>query len=170
MKFEIQLKGHGEPKKHLVELHRDGEHVTATIDGKPVAADAVAITKHSISVLLGGRSFEIQVTALPDGSLQLQSGLHEFIAEVIDPRAWRGRKHGAASAEGRQQIVAPMPGKVVRVLVEAGAAVEAGQGVLVIEAMKMQNEIKSPKTGKIEKLLAKEGQSVNAGEVLAWVE
>jgi biotin carboxyl carrier protein len=62
-----------------------------------------------------------------------------------------------------------MPGKVVRVLVKAGEAVEAGQGLLVVEAMKMQNEIKSPKTGKIERLTVSEGQNVNAGEVLAIV-
>jgi len=63
-----------------------------------------------------------------------------------------------------------MPGKVVRLLVKAGDAVEAGQGLLVVEAMKMQNEIRSPKSGKIEKLFATEGQAVNAGEVLLWVE
>ena len=62
-----------------------------------------------------------------------------------------------------------MPGKVVRVMVRAGEAVEAGQGLLVVEAMKMQNEIKSPKAGKIERIAAQEGQTVNAGEVLAVI-
>jgi biotin carboxyl carrier protein len=106
---------------------------------------------------------------LPDGTLTLQTGPEEFTAEVIDPRAWSGRRHTAVEAEGRQQIVAPMPGKVVRLLVKAGDAVEAGQGLLVMEAMKMQNEIRSPKSGVVERLLATEGQAVNAGEVLAWV-
>jgi biotin carboxyl carrier protein len=73
-------------------------------------------------------------------------------------------------AEGRQQISAPMPGKVIRLLLAAGDSVEAGQGLIVVEAMKMQNEIKSPKNGKVERLLVKEGQNVNAGDVLAWVE
>ncbi|PYT48715.1 MAG: hypothetical protein DMG44_13855 [Acidobacteria bacterium] len=63
-----------------------------------------------------------------------------------------------------------MPGKVVRLLVKAGDRVEAGQGLFVVEAMKMQNEIRSPKSGTVERVLAKEGQAVNAGEVLAWVE
>ena len=63
-----------------------------------------------------------------------------------------------------------MPGKVVRLLVSEGDAVEAGQGLLVVEAMKMQNEVRSPKAGRVEKLLAKEGLAVNAGDVLAWVE
>jgi biotin carboxyl carrier protein len=89
---------------------------------------------------------------------------------VRDPRTWRGRRHSALEAEGRQQIVAPMPGKVIRLLVKVGDEVEAGQGLVVVEAMKMQNEIRSPKKGKVERLQAKEGQPVNAGDVLAWVE
>ena len=105
-----------------------------------------------------------------DGKLKLQCGPQEFSARIIDPRVWRGRQQGALEAEGRQKIVAPMPGKVIRLLVEAGDSVEAGQGLVVVEAMKMQNEIKSPKSGKVERLLAKEGQSVNAGDILAWVE
>jgi len=109
------------------------------------------------------------VTPSPDGKLKLQTGSREFTAEVIDPRAWSGRRHGNAEAEGRQQIVAPMPGKVVRLLVKAGDHVEAGQGLLVVEAMKMQNEIRSPKSGTLERVLAKEGQPVNAGEVLCVV-
>jgi biotin carboxyl carrier protein len=63
-----------------------------------------------------------------------------------------------------------MPGRVIRVLVSAGDEVEAGQGLVVVEAMKMQNEIRSPKKGKVERMLAREGQNVNAGEVLAWVD
>jgi biotin carboxyl carrier protein len=94
----------------------------------------------------------------------------EYTAEVVDPRAWRGRKHGAMEAEGRQPVTAPMPGKVVRLLVKEGDAVEVGQGLIVVEAMKMQNEVRSPKSGKVERLVAKENQAVNAGEVLGWVE
>jgi biotin carboxyl carrier protein len=63
-----------------------------------------------------------------------------------------------------------MPGKIIRVLVQAGDKVEAGQGLLVVEAMKMQNEIRSPKSGTVERLLVKEGQPVNAGEILAWID
>src|SRR5689334_25260421 len=140
------------------------------LDGKPVAADAVEIAPHILSILLEGQCFEVTVTPSPDGKLKLQTSGQEFIAEVIDPRAWSGRRHGAVEAEGRQQILAPMPGKIVRLLVKEGDHVEAGQGLLVVEAMKMQNEIRSPKSGKIEKLCAAEGQAVNAGDVLLWVE
>jgi biotin carboxyl carrier protein len=140
------------------------------LDGKALDADLVKMASNTISILLGGQSFEVHVTPTMHGNLKLQSGPHEFTAEVQDPRAWRGRKHDGVEAEGRQQVLAPMPGKVMRLLVAEGETVEAGQGLVVIEAMKMQNEIRSPKSGKVGRLLAKEGQTVNAGEVLAWVE
>ena len=89
--------------------------------------------------------------------------------EIADPRSWRRGRGGSIEAlRVRQQIIAPMPGKIVRVLVAPGEQVEADQGLLVIEAMKMQNEIRSPKAGKVEKMV-REGQTVNAGEILAVV-
>jgi biotin carboxyl carrier protein len=120
--------------------------------------------------LLKGKSYDVRVTPTPAGALTLQTAHHEFTAEVVDPRSWRGRRHGALEVEGRQQILAPMPGKIIRVLVQTGDKVEAGQGLLVVEAMKMQNEIRSPKSGTVERLLVKEGQPVNAGEILAWID
>jgi biotin carboxyl carrier protein len=166
MKLEIQIG----KKTRVVELEREGHGWRAKIDSHPVDADVMEIAPHVISVLLDGESHEIRVAAQPDGALKLQTGPEEFTAEVIDPRAWSGRRHGALEVEGRQQITAPMPGKVVRLLVSAGDRVEAGQGILVVEAMKMQNEIRSPKNGTVERLLAKEGQPVNAGDILAWVD
>jgi biotin carboxyl carrier protein len=169
MKFEIQLTGAGGKRKHVVDLERKGEVSTVSLDGQAVEADAVQIAPNAISVMLGGQSFEIHVSRSVDGSVKLQCGPHEFSADIIDPRGWRGRKHGAVEVEGRQEILAPMPGKVVRVLAAVGDAVEAGQGLLVVEAMKMQNEIRSPKSGKVERLLVKEGQSVIAGQALCVV-
>ncbi|HTB92977.1 MAG TPA: biotin/lipoyl-containing protein [Candidatus Sulfotelmatobacter sp.] len=170
MKFEIQLTGAGGKRNHVVELEERNGLSTVSLDGHLVDADAIQIGPNVVSVMLGGQSFELHISRSPDGTLKLRCGPHEFSAEIIDTRAWRGRKHGAVEVEGRQEIPAPMPGKVVRVLVAVGDAVEAGQGLLVVEAMKMQNEIRSPKSGKVERLLVKEGQAVNAGEVLAWVE
>src|SRR5579871_55737 len=169
MKFEVQLKTPTGATTHTVELARDGHSWRLQLDGQPVEADVAQVSPHTISLLLDGQSYEIHITDGPDGNLKLQIGADEFTAEVQDPRAWRGRKHGLQEAEGRQQIVAPMPGKVIRLLVSVGDSVEAGQGLLVVEAMKMQNEIRSPKSGKVERLLVKEGQAVNAGETLAWI-
>jgi biotin carboxyl carrier protein len=166
MKFDVQISG----KTRTVELERNADRWRISLEGQPIDADAIEIAPNIFSILLNGKSYEIRVTPSPDGTLTLQTGRHEFTAEVLDPRAWRGRRHGAVEAEGRQQIVAPMPGKVIRLLVQAGDTVEAGQGLLVVEAMKMQNEIRSPKRGTVERLLAQEGQPVNAGEVLAWID
>jgi biotin carboxyl carrier protein len=170
VKFEVQLDGWSGKKFRIVELERNASGWRILLDGQPVDADAVEIAPYTLSILLNGQSHEIRVSPAPDGKLKLQTGTHEFTAEVIDHRAWSGRRHGHVEAEGRQPIVAPMPGKVVRLLVKAGEHVETGQGLFVVEAMKMQNEIRSPKSGTVERVLAKEGQAVNAGEVLAWVE
>jgi biotin carboxyl carrier protein len=169
VKYEVLLAG----KTRVVEIVRNNGAWGAwkiSLDGHALNADATEVGPNTFSVLLDGESHQIRIAPRPDGTLTLHTGLAEYQAEVIDPRSWRGRRHGALEAEGRQQIVAPMPGKVVRVLVKQGEAVESGQGLAVVEAMKMQNEIRSPKGGKVEKLLAKEGQAVNAGEILMWVE
>lgn len=170
MRFRIQLTGSKGQRTHVVELERNGTGYRVLLDGRTVEADATQVSPNTISVLLGGRAYEVHVTPALDGTVKLQSGAHEFTAGIQDPRAWRGRKQGAIEAEGRQPIVAPMPGKVIRLLVSAGDQVEAGQGLVVVEAMKMQNEIRSPKKGKVERVVATEGQNVNAGEVLAWVD
>jgi biotin carboxyl carrier protein len=169
MKFEVHLETPHGAKKHTVELEATPTGYRVSLDGQLVDADTAIVSPDTVSVLLRGQSFEIHVTPTVDDHLKLQSGPHELTAQIQDPRAWQGRRHGAAEAEGRQQIVAPMPGKVIRVLAKTGDEVEAGQGLLVVEAMKMQNEIRSPKKGKVEKVQVKEGQAVNAGEVLCIV-
>jgi biotin carboxyl carrier protein len=166
VKYEVLLAG----KSRLVEIARVDDDWKISLDGNEIDASVAEVAPNTFSVLLNGESHQIRIAPRADGTLTLHTGLAEYHAEVSDPRIWRGRRHGALEAEGRQQVTAPMPGKVVRLLVSEGDAVEAGQGLLVVEAMKMQNEIRSPKAGKVEKLLAKEGLAVNAGDVLAWVE
>jgi biotin carboxyl carrier protein len=91
-----------------------------------------------------------------------------FSVRVID------RKHrpvgGEHSGDGQQMLTAPMPGKVVKVLSKVGDSVKAGQGIVVVEAMKMQNEIKSPRAGIVADIRVTEGLAVNANQVLAVVE
>lgn len=170
MKYEIQIRGAaGTKKTRVVEFTKEEKGWMVELDGRRMDADVTEVTPNTFSILMEGGAFEIQMMPQPDGSLQVQTSGEEFSVEVVDPRAWRGR-HSPAEAEGRQQIVAPMPGKIVRVLVQQGDRVEVGQGLLVVEAMKMQNEIRSPKSGTVVRVHAKAGQPVNAGEVLAWVE
>jgi len=110
---------------------------------------------------------EIRVEAAGDGYV-LRSADREFHASMVDRRSWRRGRGGKIEMEGRQKLVASMPGKIVRVLVELGQQVEVGQGLLVVEAMKMQNEIRSSKSGTVERL-AQQGQTVNAGDLIAVV-
>ena len=166
MKYEIAVNG----TRRKVELSLPAtaaSRVTFSVDGRLVEADALRISPGSYSILLVGRSLEVTVEEAASGLLLRVNG-REFRAEIFDPRSWRGGRGAGIELEGRQQLIAPMPGKIVRVLVAAGQPVKTGQGLLVIEAMKMQNEIRSPKSGTVEKL-AREGQTVNAGEVLAIV-
>ncbi len=116
------------------------------------------------SVLEGGRSWEARVAG---NEISIDGYCFRF--ELDDPRQWK-RGGGGAEAHGRASILAPMPGKVVRILVRVGDEVAAGQGVLVVEAMKMQNEMKAPKDGRVTAIEVKENDSVTAGAVLAVVE
>jgi biotin carboxyl carrier protein len=165
MKFSIELGG----RSCTVELVReDARRWRCFIEGREFDADAVEVAHGVFSILIGNEAFEARVEEWPN-RLHVYIAGREYVAVVHDPRRWRRGAGGALESGGRQQVLAPMPGKVVRLLLKAGEAVEAGQGIAVVEAMKMQNEVKSPKTGNIERVLVAEGQTVDAGEVLATV-
>lgn len=139
----------------------------AHLEGQPVSLDAVATAPDTYSILLDDNAFEARVS--DDGSgegLLVRCAGIEFRVQVSDPRSWRGSRHGGLESTGPQRVLAPMPGKVVRVLVAAGEEIEAGRGLVVVEAMKMQNEIRAPKSGRIERVLVVEGQAVRTHETL----
>lgn len=163
MKREVLIHG----KKRLVEIEHRGERWAFRIDGQPVPADVFEVSRGVYSILIGGQSFETRVRPL-GSRLEVEVGTRPLTVEVIDPHRLVLGGH-ELELEGRQQVEAPMPGKVVRVMAEQGKPIEAGQGILVLEAMKMQNEVRSPKSGLVERLLVKEGQAVNAGDALAVV-
>jgi biotin carboxyl carrier protein len=163
VKLVVEIAG----AERSVEIQRAGSRIVCAIDGRAVEADVVDLGDGVYSFILGGHSIEVRVEARAK-TFRVTSGGREFVAAVRDPRRYRPGAAGAA-AEGRQHVNAPMPGKVVHLLVGAGEIVEAGQGLLVVEAMKMQNEIRSPKAGTVEKLLVAEGQAVNAGDTLAII-
>lgn len=107
---------------------------------------------------------------LPTGGTEVIVNGHRIPVAVRDKKHLRGNSGGSANASGKISLISPMPGKIVRVLVSAGDEVAANQGVLVVEAMKMQNEVQSPKAGKVAEIRVTEGQTVNAGETLAVIE
>jgi biotin carboxyl carrier protein len=168
MKLGVELDG----KLRTVEIGHDAartnRHILCTIDDRALKADATEVAPGIYSILIGGSSFEVRVE--PNAAaLRITVAGREHAARIRDPRQWRRNRGATIESEGSQRVIAPMPGKVVRVLVKVGEAIEAGNGILVVEAMKMQNEVRSPKSGKIERLLVSEGEAVSAGEVLAVV-
>jgi len=135
----------------------------------PIRADWVRVAPGRYSILLEGRSYEVHVTAPAElnGAREyaVQVGSATYRVEIHDPRAWKGHR-GLSGSEGPQDVSAPMPGKVVKLLVGEGDEIQEGQGLLVIEAMKMQNELRSPRAGRVERIYAAEGAGVESGAPL----
>jgi biotin carboxyl carrier protein len=165
MVYDVIIEG----RPYCLQLERKGNLYSGKLDGKPVTVDAFLSRPNVISMIIEGKSFEVKRELMPT-DLHLWVKGARYAAEVRDPRSLRSRRAGTESAEGPKKLLAPMPGKVVRILVQEKDTVEAGQGLIVVEAMKMQNELKSPKKGVIQRVCVREGASVNPGEVLAIVE
>lgn len=168
MKLITELNG----EKHKISLNQTGEKVFAEIDGRNYELEVsepepnVFLFKHE------GEIFEIFVS--PNEKLnepfQVNLANQQFEIKIFDPKRLRGSVAASGEVEGTAEIKTAMPGKVVRVLLEEGAEVQTGDGIIVVEAMKMQNEMKSPKDGIIKEIRFPEGATVNAGDVLAVIE
>src|SRR5262249_53667039 len=156
-------------QRHRVELVRSGSAWRCRLDGREFPLDAVFVREGVLSILVDGKSYEVKQESTGVEN-NIVVGFERFRATVRDPRSFRSRRRGDDTGEGIRKVSAPMPGKVVRILAGAGTEVESGQAVLVIEAMKMQNELKSPKRGKVKKINVREGAAVEAGQVLAEIE
>lgn len=161
-----------EEKKRRVDLPSSalggdvaGGAVEYLVDGKPVTADARTLQPGVMSLVVEGRQYRC---ILDENGVLIDGRRFEF--EVSDPRSLQGRRSAGGGAAGPRAVKAPMPGRVVRVLVAVGDDVAEQQGTVVIEAMKMQNELKSPKAGKVIRVAVVEGDTVGAGDVLVVVE
>jgi biotin carboxyl carrier protein len=149
-----------------IEQQQDGAW-SCRVNGDAILVNATHAAAGVLSLLIGNESYEVVVNSLQQ---QVTIAGVRYAVDVRDPRSWSTRRARARVQEGPKKVFAPMPGKVVRVIAPAGTEVEQGAGVIVIEAMKMQNELKSPKKGKVAKILVAEGSPVNAGDVLAVIE
>jgi biotin carboxyl carrier protein len=150
MKWQVLIDG------HAVEI--DPQHLESVKEVEPGV----------YSVLLEGRSFEVHTIGAQNG-LSVETGGRRFTVEVRDPRN-ASRQSRAATGSGRQRISAPMPGKVVRLLVREGDTVDIGQGLIVVEAMKMQNEMKASRAGRVVEVCVRDGDTVTAGDTLVVLE
>jgi len=181
MNFEIELREDSQSSEHRLSIERpsSGEDGAGkplfSIDGKPLEADWAEIRPGHYSILIDGQSCEARVQPAADSppgqpdAWMVSIAEYDFRVEVRDPR--RRRFAGQAAAhDGPLDVLAPMPGKIVGVLVGPGQQVAQDQGLVVIEAMKMQNELRAPRAGRITQVDVQEGMGIEAGARLLRLE
>jgi biotin carboxyl carrier protein len=167
VRFEIETGG----KTRVVDVSRQGSGYVVRVDGQARQVD-VAITGRSWSLLIGSRSYDVAFVEQPGGALVV----HVNGQPIPVSRGHAGRRGSGSGAvdgadqAGPQRITAPMPGRIIKVLVKPGDVVAARQGLVVVEAMKMENELRSPKAGTVTEVRVTEGTSVEARTVLVVVD
>ena len=168
MKFTASIGGPtGATVEIALESRVDG-HVEAIIEDRRYRLNVMEVEAGVYWFTLGTRSVEAAVTREGE-AYSVRIGERELSIEILEAEARVGHR-GRVGATGPREVRAPMPGRVVQVLTRSGTTVEADQGLLVIEAMKMQNEIKSPKSGTVRNVEVEEGAVVSVGELLATIE
>ncbi len=168
MKLQAELNN----EKHEIEIKREGEKVFAKIDDREYELEASQPEPNVYLLKNEGKIYQIFVSPRENSAepFAVNVGNHQLEINIFDPKKLRGSGVADANADGIAEIKTAMPGKLVRVLTEVGAEISAGEGVLVVEAMKMQNEMKSPKDGIVKEIRFSEGSTVNAGDILAIIE
>ncbi len=159
----------GRLRKLTLERTSEDGSFTCAVDGVIVRGSACLLAPGILSLLIGSDSYRCVLEQGDEESAVYING-QRYRYRMEDPRSLKARRSHLDAAHGPRSIKAPMPGRVVAVLVAEGDEVEAQQGVLTVEAMKMQNELKAPKAGRVVQLRVKTGATVKAGEVLAVVE
>jgi biotin carboxyl carrier protein len=169
--FEIELNG----RSRTVSIERAGhDRFRVTVDGVAAVVDARRSGDSGVSLLFperrhDGVAVQFAPGATPGDLLAYLSGRNLRVS-VNGRRTGRGAADSGGTAHGEQKVLAPMPGRVVRVLVAAGDEVERRQPLVVVEAMKMENELRSPKAGRVKDVAVTPGTSVEAGRVLVVIE
>jgi len=158
----------GEQEENLLLKIEDG-HVSAEIGDRVYNLDVREIEPDSYMFFLNTNVHECRVSG-SDSTFEVSIHGRNYSVTIVDPKRLRSGQNSDRHHHGVAEILAPMPGKVVRVQTESGATVEKGAGVIVVEAMKMQNEMKSPRDGIVISINVKPGDTVNAGDVLAVID
>lgn len=153
-----------------VDIKRDSDRVFALVDDREYELDALEPEPNVYLLKHEGRVYEALVETGLGGLTNVEVNNKQFDIRFIDPKSLRGSGASTAVADGIVEIRTAMPGKVVRIIVTEGDEVEKGDGILVVEAMKMQNEMRSPKDGTVKTISVSEGATVAAGDVLAVIE
>ena len=158
-------------KTYTVEIEEIGKSLyRVAVDGSEFVVDGKKTGRTNYSLIVDNRSFEIEVDNTDDEYRVLVDGRSYHINLVDERRLRVGASQAATQLQGRQRVSVPMPGKVIAVLVTEGDQVEKGQGLVIVEAMKMENEVHSPIAGAIKEIKVKAGDTVEGGAVLVIVE
>ncbi|MBI4523129.1 MAG: biotin/lipoyl-binding protein [Deltaproteobacteria bacterium] len=167
MAFMAQLR----ERMYSVEIEEVGKSVyRVCVDGNEFLVDGKKTGLSSYSLIVDNRSFEIDVDIREDEYRVLVDGRSYHIRLVDERRMRLGGLQGGIQLQGRQEVTVPMPGKIIAVLVSEGENVEKGQGLVIIEAMKMENELRCPINGEVKEVKVKAGETVEAGAVAVVVE
>lgn len=167
----MKLHAEHEKSNHEIKITREDLKVFAEIDGRKYELEAREVEPNTYLFNIDGKVFECYVAPKnASGVTRVRQGTKSFDLKLSDPKRLRGVQNGEANNDGEVKIITQMPGKVVRVLAIQGAEIKLGESVLVVEAMKMQNEMKSPKDGVVKEIRVEVGATVNAGDVLAVIE
>ncbi|HWF66876.1 MAG TPA: acetyl-CoA carboxylase biotin carboxyl carrier protein subunit [Acidobacteriaceae bacterium] len=166
MNFDIELAG----QKHHISIQKEAEGYRFQLDGKPCSADVQLLQPNLLSLLIEGRSYRILFDPRPGGESAVVIDERRIPYQLNDPRSLRSRGNLGASDTGARPIAASMPGRIVRILVKVGDSVEARQGLMVVEAMKMQNELEAPRAGKVTRIATEVGATVQTGNILMVIE
>jgi biotin carboxyl carrier protein len=159
-------------EKHEIVLKQNGEKVSAEIDGRAYELEAHEVEPNVYLLKHDNQIYQIFVAPNEnrDEPFLVNTRNSDFEIAMSDPKRMRHSASASGNADGAAEIKTAMPGKVVRILVEQGAEIQQGDGVIIVEAMKMQNEMKAPKDGVVKEIRVREGATVNAGDVLAIIE
>lgn len=164
----MKLTGYVDGKEHQIEVEPTEGGYVVSVDGATHDVDCATLEAAFYSLIIAGKSYEISVRELGQDGYVVRHGGYLRRVRVLDPLAAVAGAH--LSGSGQATVTAAMPGRVVKTLVEEGAEVSEGQGVIVLEAMKMENEVPAPRAGKIVSILVKPGQTLEAGDKIAVVE
>ena len=166
MKYTVTVSGQ---RVDLEIDFNDPRKIEAQVSGRKYVLDSKTVEPGVYWFNWDSRSIELRVTPAVEGYIVSVDG-HQVPIEIDDARSALRKAAAHRGHDGEVELRAPMPGKIVKVLLQAGAEVSANQGILVMEAMKMQNEIKSPKDGVVKRIAVQEGSAVNSGDLLTIVE
>jgi biotin carboxyl carrier protein len=166
MKIRAELDG----REYELDLHVEAGRAVVHVDERRYEIDFSSSEANDYLMLLGNEVFDSRVTAVSGNEMNVSLRNEIFSVSLQDPKKLRGSKISDKHQHGAAEVITQMPGKIVKVSVDIGTVVQKGDAVAVVEAMKMQNELKAPRAGTVVKVNVAAGDTIKSGDVLAVIE